>query len=64
MGNPRIEFVERSDGQVEMIFIGVGSMLAEANQAAFALAKRGYSKRELDKHPKWPGMFQFTMEDS
>lgn len=63
MSHPRIEFIEQANGRVAMRFVAVGPSLNEANSAAFALAKRGLTKHDLNKHPKWPGSFEFSVSE-
>lgn len=62
MTTPRIEFHEQGEQVVMVLVTEAGSNpLSEVNQAAYALAKRGYTKRDLDRHP-WPGVFQVVPE--
>ena len=56
-----IEFTENEDGTVEMV-LSVKDPLSKAGMCAYALAKRGLTKKEIERYG-YPGYFTFQVKE-
>jgi hypothetical protein len=55
---------DEQSGQVRAVLeADRNEALTESYQAAYALLKRGHSKRELSNHPRWPGGFELGFRE-